>query len=373
MTTSQPRKTGIAIVYWGRLGGGAQLMQEIAQALLSDDRFDVFASPSQQSELPSPLPQERLIPIDTFSGPATLILRTAALPWIVAHLVDRLVAKDVRTIVTIMPHIWGLALQRAARRAGIRTILVVHDADSHPGERRPVFDWLVRQEIRRSDRIVTLSKHVAERLVARGDVRPERLTRLFHPIFHFDAPASAESRPHKPFRLLFFGRILPYKGVALLLEAFARLRTEGVDATLRIVGRGEIAVPAELLRQPGLAVEQGWVPPEGIGSILAWADALVLPYLEASQSGVVAAAYGAGLPVVATPVGGLAEQVIDGVTGALATGTTPEAVADAIRRLVEIPELYQACRAGAIRRAETDVPHRFVRELGDVILATVHT
>jgi hypothetical protein len=154
MTSSQPRKTGVAIVYWGRLGAGAQLMQEIAGAMMADDRFDVFASPSRQSELPNPLPPGRLLPVDTFSGSASLLVRTGLLPWIARRLVDRLAERNVQAIVTIMPHIWGLALQLAARRAGIRTILMVHDADSHPGERRPVFDRLVRREIRRSDHLV---------------------------------------------------------------------------------------------------------------------------------------------------------------------------------------------------------------------------
>lgn len=372
MTSNQPGRTGVAIVYWGRLGAGAQLMQEIAGAMMSDDRFDVFASPSRQSELPNPLPPDRLLPVDTFSGPASLLFRTALLSWIVARLVDRLIERNVHTIVTIMPHVWGTALQRAARRAGIRTILMVHDADSHPGERRPVFDWLARREIRRSDRIVTLSDHVASRLIARGDVSPDRVIRLFHPIFHFGAP-SGDDRPRSPLRLLFFGRILPYKGVELLLEAFARLRAQGVPVTLRVVGRGDIAAAPELLQQPGLAIEQGWVPPGAIGGILASADAMVLPYLEASQSGVAAAAHGAGLPVIATPVGGLAEQMIDGVTGVLAKDTTRNAVADAIRRLVETPGLYSACRAGVARQAEAQAPENFARLLGDAVVAAVHS
>jgi len=368
---SQSEKIGVAIVYWGRLGAGPALMAEIAQAMRSDGRFEVFASPSRQSELPTPLEPGRLMPVDTFSGPLSLLLRTILLPVIAKSLVRRLLAANVHAIVTVMPHVWGLALQNAARRAGIRTILMVHDADPHPGERRPLFDWLVRREARRADRIVTLSNHVADRLLARRDIDPARLTRLYHPTFRFGQAATRNGPPSSSFRLLFFGRILPYKGVPMLIDAFSQLRAAGVGCTLRVVGRGEIDCAPALVDQPGLSIETGWVDPGAIGSLLAEADAIVLPYLEASQSGVIAAAYGAGLPVVVTPVGGLVEQVADSETGVVAKAATATELAAAIRRLVETPGLYAACLAGVTRIAETQAPEAFARALGDTIVATL--
>jgi glycosyltransferase involved in cell wall biosynthesis len=157
----------------------------------------------------------------------------------------------------------------------------------------------------------------------------------------------------------------------MLLDAFARLRATGVDCTLRVVGRGELDGPAHLMDQPGLSIETGWVAPDAIGGILAEADAVALPYLEASQSGVIAAAYGAGLPVVATPIGGLTEQVVDGETGLLAAAATAEAMADAIRRLIETPGLYDTCRRGVAAYAASHTAAHFSRELGDVILETI--
>jgi glycosyltransferase involved in cell wall biosynthesis len=362
-------KTPTALVYWGRLGAGAALMDQIAEALDQDERFDLFLSPSLQSELPPRFPAERLLPVPTFSGPLSLLYRSAILPLAIGNLIRDLKARNVRAVVTVMPHVWGLALQRAAKRAGISTLLIVHDADPHPGERRPLFDWLVRREIRGSDRIVTFSGHVANRLIARGDVDEAHVSRLFHPVFHF-GKARVPGPAASPFRLLFFGRILPYKGVAMLLDAFARLRASGTEVTLRVVGRGDIDAPAALMNQPGLTIETGWVAPDAIGDILAGADAVALPYLEASQSGVVAAAYGAGLPVVATPVGGLAEQVDDGATGTVSRSVSAGDFAEAIRRLSETPGLYETCQSGVIAQAQAHSQDRFARALGDAILAT---
>ena len=362
-------KTPIALVYWGRLGAGAALMSQIAEAMARDARFDLCLSGSLHSELPPDFPAARLLPIPTFAGPLGFLARTLILPLTVRRLVRDLKGRDVRAIVTIMPHVWGLALQRAARRAGIRTLLIVHDADPHPGEQRPLLDRLAREELRGSDRIVTFSDHVADRLAERGDVPEDRIARLYHPIFRFGAQAAAE--PHEPFRLLFFGRILPYKGVGMLLEAFAKLKAESIDVALTVVGRGKIDAPAAFMAQPGLTIRTGWVAPNAIGGILAEADAVALPYLEASQSGVVAAAFGAGLPVVATPVGGLKEQVEDGITGVLARGAAPEDFAEAIRLLVETPGLYETCRAGVSAQAERQSPEHFVAMLGDAVLETI--
>ncbi|HTJ65138.1 MAG TPA: glycosyltransferase family 4 protein [Alphaproteobacteria bacterium] len=371
MTPAKPAKTPIALIYWGRLGAGAALMHQISSALAEDERFEVYASPSLRSELAVDAAGVHLLPIETFSGWASLAAGTLMLPVRVNRLVRQLSAAGVKAIVTIMPHVWGRALQRAAARAGMKTLLIVHDAEPHLGERRPLFDWLVTREVRACTRIVTFSDHVADRLIARGDATEERLGRLYHPIFHFTNGAALAAHPAQPFRLLFFGRILPYKGVPILLDAFARLRAAGVDCTLRVVGRGEIDSPPSLMSQPGLSIETGWVAPDAIGGILASADAVVLPYLEASQSGVIAAAYGAGLPVVATPVGGLIEQISDGETGTLANAATADALADAIRRLIETPDLYDLCRKGVAQYAAAHAPRNFAATLGDTILATI--
>jgi glycosyltransferase involved in cell wall biosynthesis len=79
---------------------------------------------------------------------------------------------------------------------------------------------------------------------------------------------------------------------------------------VRVAGLGpESSALAALRACPGVTVENAWVPETGIGVLLAWSDAVVLPYREASQSGVAAAALAAGRPVIATRVGGLGEQL----------------------------------------------------------------
>ena len=90
---------------------------------------------------------------------------------------------------------------------------------------------------------------------------------------------------------------------------------------------------------------------QGITSVFSQADIVVLPYIEASQSGVFVVALAAGVPTVATPVGGLKEQIETGVTGLLAETVTPENLAKAIANLISDTQLYERCSAGAIAAA----------------------
>ena len=159
---------------------------------------------------------------------------------------------------------------------------------------------LQRALCRRADGLAVLCSHVGEQLRQRLSPRPP-LIRFEHPPFAFDLPAQSSGRAPGPPRLLCFGRLLPYKGLDLLAGALASLPPQ-IQISVRVVGLGPETPALDALRAcRGVMVENRWVPEPEIGSLLAWSDALILPYREASQSGVAAAAIAAGRPVIATP------------------------------------------------------------------------
>jgi glycosyltransferase involved in cell wall biosynthesis len=203
-----------------------------------------------------------------------------------------------------------LLMLAALRLRRTRLAVIVHDADPHPGDILPVMVRLQRLIVRQADLVVTLSAHVADRLRAQGLVGPGvKLAVIPHPPRHFGPPPPAPFAHGGDLRLLFFGRLLPYKGLDLLAEAL-RLMAPSVRLDVRIVGSGpESPALAALRDMSGVTVENRWVPEHEIGEIIAWSDALVLPYREASQSGAAAAAIAARRFVVATRVGGLVEQM----------------------------------------------------------------
>jgi len=100
---------------------------------------------------------------------------------------------------------------------------------------------------------------------------------------------------------------------------------------------------------PGVTVENRWVPESEVGALLSWSDAVVLPYREASQSGVAAAALATRRYVIATNVGGLAEQLLN---EPLAILCEPDAgsLADGLRLVLSRPH-DAPCASGASPRA----------------------
>jgi glycosyltransferase involved in cell wall biosynthesis len=136
--------------------------------------------------------------------------------------------------------------------------------------------------------------------------------------------------------LLCFGLIRPYKGVEVLLEAMASLPEE-LPVTLLLAGEpwGEAGERLRTrLAAPDLAgrvVSQlAWVPEGEAAEWFAAADVAVLPYRSATGSAVAAQALGAGLPVVGSRVGGLAEVIEDGTSGLL---VPPDDVPGLVARL----------------------------------------
>ena len=171
--------------------------------------------------------------------------------------------------------------------------------------------FLQRRLLRRAGTVVVLSDYVAARLREQRLIDPQRLIVLSHPPFIFGPVPAAPRASGGPVRLLCFGRLLPYKGLDLLASAMPQIKTDR-EWLLRVVGSGPESPELAALRMiPGVTVENRWVPEDEIGELIAWADVIVLPYREASQSGIAPSVIAAGRTVVATRVGGLSQQLHD--------------------------------------------------------------
>lgn len=140
--------------------------------------------------------------------------------------------------------------------------------------------------------------------------------------------------------VLFFGLIRDYKGLDLLLDAWAGLRRRGLAAGRRLIVAGEFYTPKErYLRQiadNGLQDEvilhDRFIPDEQVKYYFSAVDFVVQPYKTATQSGVTQIAYQFCTPMVVTDVGGLAEIVPDGKVGYVCAPTA-EAIAAAVERI----------------------------------------
>jgi glycosyltransferase involved in cell wall biosynthesis len=296
---------------WGRRGAGPRLAACLAHGLAALSGVEVSLGLSTGAEIlrTADAPDcDRLLPL--YRGIAGLGWRALQGPAFVARTEGWLRRTRPMLAICALPGPLDLLMAASLRRAGIPMAVIVHDADPHPGDAYPFLFTLNHALIRRASGVVALSHHVADRLRAQGVLRSDvPLVRASLPPFRFGAAPPPPPLSHGgKLRVLTFGRLLPYKGLDLLAEALHRLGPR--DMEVRVVGQGpEGAALASLRTLPGVRVENRWVEESEIGGLIAWADLLVLPYREASQSGVAAAALAAGRFVLSTRVGGLVQQL----------------------------------------------------------------
>lgn len=236
----------------------------------------------------------------------------------------------------------GTAARRARQGARPKRIFLCHNVEPH--EATPLDHALASYGLGAADGFLVHARAEAARLEPRAHGRPIRV----HPhpsyeIFHHGAPSREEARARLQASgrvLLFFGYVRPYKGLADLLEALRRARPDAWD---RLYLVGEFYEPrvryASWLDDPALrakiTVVDRYVPNEDVGTYMAAADAVVLPYRSATGSGIAQVAFGAGVPLIATRTGGLEDVVEDGVSGLLVPPESPGDLARAIERFAD--------------------------------------
>lgn len=339
----------ILLWYWGRRGGGAQFTLGLARALAARKDVLLTLSLSKSNELLEETRAVRcnLVLEDTYHSRATFLCALARIPALTASLARAARASDV--VVSTMTHLFTPFV---VRHLPTPFVPVVHDAVPHPGDFGLFWNWRLGAELRAARGLVVLSNHVATTLQICAPDLPYFRMRL--PALYADVPPNQDVHPC----FLMFGRIRAYKGLHLLRDSFALLRQSHPGVRLRIVGEGNAEACAPGIScMPGVTVEERWVPEAEIPKLLGAATAVVLPYTEASQSGVVPQALALGVPVVATPVGGLREQVREGAGGLLAEAATPAALAHAMSRVLDLralPALRTAARHAGRRDLDWD-------------------
>lgn len=330
-------------MYLGRFGALGRFTYELAEAAgdprYARARFLISSNNENAVDLAGRFANVRTIATFDKATPAAL-----ALGYFTARRQFAAILEDMRpaAVVNLMPHVWTPLLSKTVEAKGCRFVPVIHDAVPHPGDSTArLTRWLLR-DVYRADCIVTLSRSVAQSLAGQGYGNTRTIVPLFHPDLSYDSPITPHRlRPGEPLRLLFFGRIMSYKGLDLLAEAVAAALTHGARVSLGVYGSGHIAPDTRaLLQKLDAEVENRWIADNEINGIFSRFDAVVCSHVEASQSGVAAAAFGHALPVIAFPTGGIAEQVIEGQTGVLAAAPDVNALADAIARLASTPHLY---------------------------------
>lgn len=228
-------------------------------------------------------------------------------------------------------------------------VITVHDPRPHVGDtEQKTPHWLFMRGFRAAKQLIVHGEQLKEIAVQEG-VPAERIHIIPH-IQLGDPPANTP-RTTDPV-VLFFGRIYEYKGLDYLIRAEPLIAAQVPNVKIVIAGRGEdFARYRALMTDPNrYVVRNEMIPDADIEGLFLQSAVVVLPYLEATQSGVVPFAYTYARPVVATRVGALPSAIDEGVTGLLVPPRDEAALADAIVRVLKDPALAQQMGEAAQRK-----------------------
>lgn len=175
-----------------------------------------------------------------------------------------------------------------------------------------------------------------------GLIPESKPVRLYHPVYEQNLPTTSRSSLREQFgvkpdetALLFFGLIRPYKGLDVLLRALRGIDLKKEKVRLFIAGefytkRSDYDELIHAIGVESITLIDRFVSDDEAAELMTLCDAMVLPYRAASQSGILSNAINFGLPVIASNLSGLSDQVVHGKTGLLVEAGDEDALRNAV-------------------------------------------
>ena len=251
-------------------------------------------------------------------------------------------------------------LRRLRRIAPL--VLTVHDTNPFNNNPTGALQRVGAQAAFRDfDRLIVHTEQGRARLLAYGEGM-DRVAMMPHGLLGHAPVASAADPMQGEITFLLFGKIKPYKGADLLIEAFARMDPAlRAQARLRIVGKPytDIEPLHHLAQRLGVTdrvvIEPHFVRDEEVSDIFMPGVVATFPYREIEASGVLSLAIAFGRPILATRLGGFIEAVQDGEHGLLVPPEDVTALSAAMARFVGERNFAAAC-AAKVRTLTASVP-----------------
>ncbi len=223
-------------------------------------------------------------------------------------------------------------------------VVTIHDPRHHAGDTvsQKTPQWLMDYGFRQADHVIVHGEALASQVSGLFGLPDDHVHVIPHVAMGEILEADAETED--PRLVLFFGRIWDYKGLDHLIAAEPIIAEQLPNVRIMIAGEGaDFSRYQAMMHNPEhFIVRNAWISDHQRARFFQRSALVVLPYNEATQSGVVPVAYNYGKPVVATRVGALSECVDHEKTGLLVPPRDPQALAEAIVRLLKDSNLRHA-------------------------------
>lgn len=221
-----------------------------------------------------------------------------------------------------------------------KIINTIHDPEYHVGDklsriRNMAFArWVAKQYTKK---YIVHGVSLKQKLKESYKIAEKKIAVVPHGHLNMYTEWQREKQKEEPSTILFFGRIWEYKGLKYLIQAEPYMSKEVKDIKIIIAGTGEeLEIYEEYFDDKSkFEILNYKIPAEEVANLFDRSAVVVLPYIEATQSGVIPVAYALGKPVVASNVGALPEVVVNGETGILVEPRDPERLAKEVVYLLK--------------------------------------
>lgn len=299
----------IAVISLGRKGAGPLFGLVLAEHL--KHYYNVLLIYSNQSEISEKVHESGLdsIGIDTYNCTRELVYSMLYPIWIL-KLISIFKHYGIRRIFWPMMHPWTLYTSMFTRN--LKPICVIHDVKPHKGDSF-IHSLNNKAVMNISYRVIVLTRAGLNGITNTMYMKKTRIARLG--LLNACREKSSSETCRKK-EILFFGRIEPYKNIGLLLDIYERVHKTDGSIKMTIAGYGDMSLWKDRIAAcKGLRVINRWIENDELCGLFGNAALTLLPYSEASQSGIIPISYEFNTPVIASKCGGIPEQIENGKTG----------------------------------------------------------
>ena len=359
----------ILVNYLGRKGGGAVFSYEMTKGLIENgcDVYAIIPESIDNLEDWKHLPLKKLVTIKTYRDNKTFLLGIVRFFLYERRKIKRNfsgIKLDCIYVPMIQP--WTELINRLF--LGVKLIVTQHDPIPHSGSGR-IMNYLYARVTKTADEVVILSEVFKSETSKRYGKEIDHIHVIPHGVFDFYSQFTPEKiERNSEFNFLFFGRITPYKGLHLLASAYKKIHKSFPNTSLYVVGSGDFSeYKNEFPEDMNITIINRYIADSEVISYFRGHNIItVLPYIDATQSGIIPIAMKEKSLLIVTDQGGLAEQTGHGKY-ALLTKASEEELYLKMRDVIENYDNYSPMLENAKEYIESLSWNRLSRMLMELL------
>ena len=337
----------ILIVYWGKDGGLPKFAYEVADGLIRAG-YNVYAVLSEDicnKDIWDSNPDIRKA-VYIYTGNTK---KFAAASFKMLTSTKHKIKKELKNIdfyasICIMPYLWCRYISKILHVK--HKMIIAHDPVPHSSTNK-LRAAMVKKATKGYDHAIIMTESFRQIMKDLYKYKDEQICYMRHGLYSYGNPIEADNTNDGKINFLFFGNINKYKGIPVLLDAYKKAYSESGNMTLRIAGRGNTSEWNKTMSElHDFTLINRFVADEEVPVLFSKPNTVtVLPYIDATQSGVIPVAMEYLSPIIASDTGGLKEQLFNGELGSFFKTGDSDELSELLVKYATSPELIESEKA----------------------------